>query len=116
RYRDEHVRALWFADRQAMTNRARLALDWGADPGQKRLAVSYLRLRRLLDVSDRKEHTNLSFISNFSEVRASRIKSEQKSRTTITISADPDQLTQMATFQTATAELPLLQWLHGGKV
>lgn len=70
RYRDEHVRALWFADRQAMTNCARLTLDWGPDPGQKRLAVSYLRLRRLLDVSDRKEHTNLSFISNFSEVRA----------------------------------------------
>lgn len=70
RYRDEHVRALWFADRQAMTNCARLSLDWGPDPGQKRLAVSYLRLRRLLDVSDRKEHTNLSFISNFSEVRA----------------------------------------------
>lgn len=70
RYRDEHVRALWFADRQAMTNCSRLVLDWGPDPGQKRLAVAYLRLRRLLDVSDRKEHTNLSFISNFSEVRA----------------------------------------------
>ncbi|CAN0232019.1 unnamed protein product, partial [Scytosiphon promiscuus] len=115
RYRDEHVRALWFADRQAMTNCARLTLDWGPDPGQKRLAVSYLRLRRLLDVSDRKEHTNLSFISNFSEVRA-RIKSEQKSRVPIQISADVEQLARMATFQTATAELPLLQWLHGGKV
>lgn len=60
---------MWYADRQAMTNRARLSMDWGPDPGQKELCVSYLRLRRLLDVSDRKEHTNLSFISNFSEVR-----------------------------------------------
>lgn len=69
RYRDEHVRALWYADRQAMTNCARLTLDWGPDPGHKRLVVAYLRLRRLLDVSDKKEHTNLSFISNFGEVR-----------------------------------------------
>ncbi|CAN0239651.1 unnamed protein product, partial [Laminaria digitata] len=115
RYRDEHVRSLWFAYGQATTNCARLSLDWGPDPGHKRLVVAYLRLRRLLDVSDRKEHTNLSFISNFGEVRA-RIRTEQKSRSPIAIPVDGCQLAQMGSFQTVTSDLPLLQWLHGGKV
>lgn len=46
----------------------------------------------------------------------SRIKSELKSRTPIQIPTDPGQLAQMSAFQTVTADLPLLQWLHGGKV
>lgn len=70
RYRDEHVRALWFADRQAQENLARLTLNWGPDPGHRRLALAYLRLRRLLEVADRKEHTTLSFIASFAEVRS----------------------------------------------
>lgn len=191
RYRDEHVRALWFADRQAQINCARLTLDWGPSPGQKRLALAYLRLRRLLEVADRKEHTTISFIANFSEVRArcvcslvcrlycndvfffsvrlgvrvgmgvyivlcvvfffpracttlsfrhrcryeysfqkpdcwtglvrsfmlyDRINNELRSRTPMELPTDADQLALMASFQTVTSDLPLLQWLHGGKV
>lgn len=45
-----------------------------------------------------------------------RIRSEQKSRAPVEISSEPEQVEQMVAFQTVTADLPLLQWLHGGKV
>ncbi|CAN0313296.1 unnamed protein product [Pylaiella littoralis] len=112
RYRDEHVRALWFADRQAMGNLARLSLDWGADPGQKLLADSYLRLSRLIEFSDRKEHTDLSFVFDFSEVRQRILREQKASRGPVKFSTDASQLSQqMMSYQNATSELPLMQWV-----
>ncbi|CAN0268263.1 unnamed protein product, partial [Discosporangium mesarthrocarpum] len=66
RYRDEHVRALWFADRQAQETAAKLTLSWGPDQNQRSLALAYSQLRRLIDLSDRKEHTYLRYVEDVS--------------------------------------------------